>query len=158
MNAAKIKAIEDGLSGIARKVLDAVPIADTWAVHTIANEVKRVTGSAPEQKIVSGCLETLRHAGLVRETRGKWIRVAVKESAGEPDESAQKVVELRAPQEEKRTKSPREMLSDIAIAMMDLAVKIEDVAAEIDRADKRHGEKTAKLRQLQELLQGIGAP
>lgn len=53
-------------------------------------------------------------------------------------------------------KSPREMLSEIAIAMMDLAVRIEDVAAEIDRADKRNEEKTAKLRQLQELLRGIG--
>ena len=40
--------------------------------------------------------------------------------------------------------------------MMDLAAKVEDVANEIDKAEKRNEEKTAKLRQLQELLRGLG--
>lgn len=155
VNAAKMKRVEDGLSGIARKVLEAVPIADQWQAHTIANEIKRATGSAPEIKIVNGCLESLRSSGLVREpTRGKWIRVSTKEHADADDEPAPvKVVELRKQQPEQ---TAREMLSQVAIAMMDLAAKVEDVANEIDKAEKRNEEKTAKLRQLQELLRGLG--
>lgn len=155
MNAARLKQVENGLSGIARKVLEAVPIADQWPAHTIANEIKRATGSAPEIKIVNGCLESLRSSGLVREpTRGKWIRVSTKEHAGADDETTPaKVVELRKQQPEQ---TAREMLSQVAIAMMDLAAKVEDVANEIDKAEKRNEEKTAKLRQLQELLRGLG--
>lgn len=155
MNAARLKQVENGLSGIARKVLEAVPIADQWPAHTIANEIKRATGSAPEIKIVNGCLESLRSSGLVREpTRGKWIRVSTKEHADADDDPAPaKVVELRKQQPEQ---TAREMLSQVAIAMMDLAAKVEDVANEIDKAEKRNEEKTAKLRQLQELLRGLG--
>lgn len=156
MNAAKMKQVESGLTGIARKVLDAVPISDSWQAHTIANEIKRLTGSAPEIKIVTGCLESLKASGLVREPmRGKWIKVVVREYA-EPEEIATptKAVELRKQQPEQPT--AREMLSQVAVAMMDLAAKVEDVANEIDRAEKRNEEKTAKLRQLQELLRGLG--
>lgn len=156
MNAARLKQVENGLSGIARKVLEAVPIADQWQAHTIANEIKRATGSAPEIKIVNGCLESLKSSGLVREpTRGKWIRVSTKEhsDAEEVIPAAVKVVELRKQQPEQ---TAREMLSQVAIAMMDLAAKVEDVANEIDKAEKRNEEKTAKLRQLQELLRGLG--
>lgn len=155
MNAARLKQVENGLSGIARKVLEAVPIADQWQAHTIASEIKRATGSAPEIKIVNGCLESLKSSGLVREpTRGKWIRVSTKEHAGADDEQTPaKVVELRKQPAEL---TAREMLSQVAIAMMDLAAKVEDVANEIDKAEKRNEEKTAKLRQLQELLRGLG--
>ena len=155
MNAARLKQVENGLSGIARKVLEAVPIADQWPAHTIANEIKRATGSAPEIKIVNGCLESLKSSGLVREpTRGKWIRVSMKDHADADEMPAPvKVVELRKQQPEQ---TAREMLSQVAIAMMDLAAKVEDVASEIDKAEKRNEEKTAKLRQLQELLRGLG--
>lgn len=155
MNAAKMKQVESGLTGIARKVLEATPIADAWQPHTIANEIKRMTGSAPEAKMVLGCLDSLRASGLVREqVRGKWIRVAIKDVDTPSDPSAPvNVVELRKAPEQP---TARELLSQVAIAMMDLAAKVEDVAVEIDRAEKRNEEKTAKLRQLQELLRGLG--
>jgi hypothetical protein len=160
MDQRKLKAIEAELSGTARKVLDAVPIADAWQVHTIVGELKRLHGSAPSLSIVSGCLESLRHSGLVQESRGRWIRRPVKERT--PKIEAAEPVEDAVPSEpeprpsDSRDKSPREMLTEIAVAMMDLAVKLEDVGAAIEAADKRADEKTAKLRQLQELLRGLG--
>lgn len=155
MNAAKMKQVESGLTGIARKVLDAVPINDAWQSHTIANEIKRMTGSAPESKMVNGCLESLKNSGLVREPkRGMWIRISAKDHDDDTKEPAPaNVVELRK-QTEKLT--AREMLSQVAADMMELALRVEDVANEIDKEEKRNEEKTAKLRQLQELLRGLG--
>lgn len=155
MNAAKMKQVESGLTGIARKVLDAVPINDAWQSHTIANEIKRMTGSAPESKMVNGCLESLKNSGLVREPkRGMWIRVSTKDHDDEAKEPAPaNVVELRKQPEQW---TPREMLKSLAVEIMELAGKLDDVANEIDKAEKRNEEKTAKLRQLQELLRGLG--
>lgn len=155
MNAAKMKQVESGLTGIARKVLEAVPINDSWQAHTIANEIKRMTGSAPEIKMVNGCLDSLKASGLVREqVRGKWIRVAIKDHEAASDPATPiNVVELRKSADQP---TARELLSQVALAMMDLAAKVEDVATEIDKAERRNEEKTAKLRQLQELLRGLG--
>mgnify|MGYP000078229510 CR=1 FL=1 len=154
MNAAKMKQVESGLTGIARKVLDAVPKTDAWASAAILGEIKRATGSNYEMKLINGCLESLKNSGLVREpVRGKWIRIAVKDRDDEAVEVTANVVELRKLPDQL---TAREMLSQVAIAMMDLAAKVEDVANEIDKAEKRNDEKTAKLRQLQELLRGLG--
>ena len=153
MNASKMKQVESGLTGIARKVLDAVPKTDAWASAAIFGEIKRATGSSYEMKLINGCLESLKASGLVREPmRGKWIRVAAKDHDDEAVEVAN-AVELRKLPDQP---TAREMLSQVAIAMMDLAAKVEDVANEIDKAEKRNDEKNGKLRQLQELLRGLG--
>lgn len=168
MNAAKMKQVEIGLTGIARKVLDAVPIADSWQPHTIASEIKRATGSAPEIKIVNGCLESLKASGLVREpTRGKWIRVCAKERT-EAREAPNIAVEsnvldmnriltaVDVASVDRKPVGPMDRLAAVAGELRSLAHVVEEIACDVEQSMQQANEKTAKLRQLQELLRGLG--
>lgn len=166
MNNAKINAIENSVSGIARKVLEAIPISEEWTAAQIAWEVKRNGGSG-DQRIIGGCINSLIQSGVVREpTRGNFIRVGQKPKLATvpPQEKEEKgcsavlpVVEVKATQAD-----PMKKIIEIAASMREsaanasrLAVEIEEVALDMEsRIEKIHAD-TNKLRQLQELLKSI---
>ena len=155
MNSQRAQQIEDGLSGIARKVLDAVPKTDAWAAAAILGEIKRATGSSYEMKLINGCLESLKHSGLVREPKqGQWIRAPVKEAhvldAKKILAPAEKVAD------EQKPAGSMDRLADVANQLRILAHVVEEIACDIEQGMQHANEKTAKLRQLQELLRGLG--
>ena len=159
MNATRLKHVEKELSGIARKVLDAVPISDQWQAHTIANEIKRATGSAPEIKIVNGCLESLKSSGLVREpSRGKFIRVCAKEGSNVLD--MPKIIKAVESVNQKVSKSKPgigEMLGTLSASLLESAGMVDDIIKEFQAERAKHESEIAKLRQLQDLLKGIAS-
>lgn len=55
------------VSAVAKKVLEAVPIADAWSRAQIRDELRRMTTSAIDGRTVDGCLSALETAGLVRQ-------------------------------------------------------------------------------------------
>lgn len=83
---ARLDAIAAGVPNIARKVLDVVPIQESWTDRHIVIEMKRVTGSCPDSHTVRGCLRKLVDAGLVKEhPAGMYRRIMPKD---EPDDVA----------------------------------------------------------------------
>jgi hypothetical protein len=81
VNNARLKQIEEAQTGVARKVLSAVPIVEAWTSKQIMMEVMR-SGSSIDPRTVDGCIATLVDAGLVKRfTAGTYQRVAPKPEA-----------------------------------------------------------------------------
>lgn len=79
MNAARFHSLLSGQPAVAKRVFDAVPIAELWQTIDIYNELRRA-GKARDVKSVEGCLNRLKESGLVLEPiRGHWRRVKVHE-------------------------------------------------------------------------------
>lgn len=68
MQANRLRQAEQNLSGIAKRVLDAVPISEPWTVGQICTELGR-TGARVEMNVVMGCLRTHVGQGLCKEPR-----------------------------------------------------------------------------------------
>lgn len=85
----KVKRALQNQSNIALRVYDCTPIQDTWEAYQILRAVKEANGgNTPELRIVSGCLNDLKEAGLLKESpRGFYRRTPVKPTAetGEDD-------------------------------------------------------------------------
>ena len=156
MSSKRARQIEDGLTGISRKVFEAVPKSDAWATSTIVGEMKRVAGGGTyDLSMVTGCLEGLKNSGLVREPkRGTWIRSPVREvepadGFGDGALLSDEPTPARAPAR------PLDRLAAVAAHLRDLANDIEDIAIEIEQESQQATAQTAKLRQLQDLLRGL---
>lgn len=79
MNAARFHSLLSGQPTVAKRVFEAVPIAELWQTIDIYNELRRA-GKARDVKSVEGCLNRLKESGLVLEPiRGHWRRVKVHE-------------------------------------------------------------------------------
>lgn len=144
---ARMRAIEEGQTGIAKKVLASVPIQETWTAHQIISDIAR-SGSRPDPHIVEGCLNTLCDSGLVRERpRGYFQRVKPKE---------EKVASIASAPQQKEPIDPLAKLGNIASSLRTLADELEDVALAIEEKHAGATEELAKLRQLKTLLRDLG--
>ena len=148
MNSARMRAIEEGQTGIAKKVLSSVPIQESWTARQIVSDIAR-SGSRPDPHIVEGCLNTLCDSGLVRERlRGYFQRTKPKE---------EKVVSIAATSAQpKEPIDPLTKLGNIASSLRAMADEIEDVALAIEERQTATTEEIAKLRQLKALLRDLG--
>lgn len=140
-----------GLNGVARKVLEAVPIQESWTAAQINTELHRV-GARMDHSTLEGCLERLRRIKLVSEpSPGMFTRVQVRVSTRpDPDDEFDEedtVTNL--------TTTPFDKLAQLTQQMRDLAKALEDVALEIQAEIEREQNKTAKLRQLQAALKEL---
>lgn len=175
MNNAVYQSRVNGLSAIAKKVFSVVPIAEAWPPRQISAELTRATGSAADQRIVSGCLNTLINLGLVTEPKpNTFKRVAMKEAAKaksaaehetkQPLEITQMstIKALIQGGKQNQPATAIEKLSAIsaqahslAEGMKRLASDIESAAIEIDEQAKADKSDTEKLKQLQALLKSL---
>lgn len=176
MNNARHKSIVEGLSAIAAKVYEAVPISEPWTVHQVLFEMARLNNQPYQIRVVAGCLSNLVESGLVKEpSRGSFVREPVKERP--TIEAMTKKGVLRefagiAPKEQVMpTNQPAsgaaqliDRLAQIGSSLRALADHAKSIADEIDSAalaaeedrSKLLGE-SDKLRQLQTLLKSISA-
>lgn len=165
MNASKVEVAEKGLSGIARKVYEVVPVQESWKSHQVVQELSRL-GSKPDFAVVEGCLASLKEKGLVKETqRGFWQKVKPKEEKAAP---AIKLVQDRSPIPDPyihQTKDVDDLarMASIGKQLRDLAKQIEMVASVVDSVAisveeriQKSSDEASKLRQLQQLLKSIG--
>lgn len=158
MNNARQKAIEDSLTGIARKVYEATPLNEQWSAQQICTELFR-TGHRTDLHTVSGCLNSLIASGLIREaTRNGFTRVA-------PKPQPQLAAVQEQPQPASEPSKPADPLSRLASLaekaralsgdLKTLATEIESAALDVEsRIELEHAD-TAKLRQLQQILKGL---
>lgn len=170
VNASKMHRIEQGLNGIAKKVLDAVPISEAWTVSRIVQELARTTGSTPEFRIVHGCIGRLLEQGLVREQPANcFSRVKVRQplavvvndqkTEGDVMTAAKPATEQKA----LKVAEPLDRLAGLSVSMRDLsnrvaamAKEIDEVALDVESRIESIKADTEKLRQLQSLLKSIG--
>lgn len=78
MNEAKFQSVFRNVSDQAKKVYSAVPITEAWTSAQIMTELGRLNKTT-EQRVVLGCLASLKELGLVKEPSiGLWIRTEVR--------------------------------------------------------------------------------
>ncbi|MBB3256884.1 hypothetical protein [Paraburkholderia sp. WP4_3_2] len=161
MTPAKYQAALSAQTGIARKVLDMVPIQDAWTRAEIAGAMKRVTKSTPDVAVLEGCLARLKDAGLIRERgAGQYQRVEVREK--EVPIVSTVIVANPGPKLAEQSASPIDVLArlaerarSMATQIVVLASDIETAALTIEQGNAESAAEAAKLRQLKDLLKGI---
>lgn len=108
--------------------------------------------------------------GLVKEFKqGHFMRVEARITQNEPDKVAAapseecKVIDIKkivAAVErvgnEQSPAGPMDRLAAVAGELRSLAHVVEEIACDVEQSMQQANEKTAKLRQLQELLRGLG--
>lgn len=159
MNDARLRQIEAAQTGVCKKVLEAVPIGEQWSVVQIATEIGR-HGSAPDKRMIQGCLDSLKDSGLVRDFQGAhggmWQRVGPKH-----DPSEHEPPRLRAVEQEQPAAVPLDVdlltrAQNMADKLRSVADDIEELAIEYQRQVDKAGAGDQKLRALASVLKDIG--
>lgn len=169
MSQTRFDAIFSGQTSIAKKVYEAVPIAESWTTRKIMAEMQRL-GISQDQRTVAGCLENLRKSGLVNELmKGEFRREGIKEigiKAVEQKEKEPAVVTIAKPPIAILTTaplSPMDILGALAVRAAnlagmasELASDISDAAIDVQQHIENNDADTKKLKQLQSILKSIG--
>ena len=163
----KFKAIHNGLSAIAKKVYEAVPIKDSWEKHKIILELQRLHPSVRDQHTILGCLDTLVRSGLVNQLENGTFRREHVETAASLRAALDK--EIGLPEKMKKTEvqedqavSPiekitrlQQMAAKIIEDVKAMSDAIETVAIEVEMQFSERDAESQKLKQLQALLKGL---
>lgn len=171
INSVRFEAIHKGLSAVAQKVYQAVPMIDAWPYQAINAELQRV-GVAKDLTIIRGCLNSLVESGLIVEPeRNKFVRVKVRGKS--PAAESEPVIETnKEPQvaiaqapvekEEPAVQSPIQKLewlgarvATLSSQLKALADEIDNTAVEMQMALDAKDSQMAKFRQLKALLTEI---
>lgn len=156
----------ESLSGVAKRVLDAVPISEPWTATAICSELGR-HGSRVDFNIVLGCLNTHKQAGLVKEPMTQYFqRVYTPEMVKQkpiPAAPATNVVPLMSDAPEKLTeRDPLESIGAMAQrlreagrALLMWAEDLERLGIEYESRVDQAGKDGEKLRQLQTILNSL---
>ena len=161
MNQARYDSIVRGLSAIARKVFDVVPMATAWDTHQIMAEIARRNISVSRDlNVIEGCLRSLVDSGIVRRVDGAYRRIEV----------ANKLIEKPAKEPEVQTPpakvQPKASATDTLIALSQEAAKlgaalsalskrIDDAVLDIEQEMEAERAQVAKVRQVAELLKSL---
>lgn len=162
MNEARLQKAEQGLNGVAKKVLDAVPMQAPWTKAQIVAEIRRV-GSNAGVDVIEGCLNTLRGRGLISEpARGEFVRIQAKPRVHLVQTMQPAEETVTAPQPIHQTamhedEDPLTKLAAIAESARALAKQVEDVAIDVQQQLDQNKRDTEKLRQFQALLKSLGS-
>lgn len=165
MTPSKHKQKMQGQSSIAKKVYEFVPMKTLYSTEEIVGEMRRVTRSNVDPRIMRGCLNSLKDGGLIDEPEtGKFKRIEVKEKIElkEIEMPALEVVVTQKQVKQETNKTPLELLSKISSRLGAVQMSIRSIADEIDAAAveiedgiQSNEKNVEKLRQLQALLKGL---
>lgn len=162
MNLGRYKSIMMGLSSIARKVYESVPISEEWTVQQIHNEINRKPGATQiDGKTLVGCLNHLVSSGVVREPKtamfkrtpvadGKTSKKSEKNQINEDDKMS-----VEEKNNESKDLGPLDRICAITSKLRALADEIDDELLRVEKEMNDDAQKYKKLNQLQELLKSI---
>lgn len=156
MNNTKLQAVTNSQTGIAKKVLEAIPFQDAWSRQQVVMELRR-TGAAVDLSRIEACIRTLIDAGLVREIQsGQFRRVAPK-----PEVAKDEPAEQPTPEAPRKTDALTQFAALAATVraegerLLVIADQIEEGALAMEQRVTEAGADGAKLRQLATLLKEI---
>lgn len=183
MNAVRARALEEGLTAIARKVYSCVPYGEHWPRKKIIAELFRQHHVTVSPHIIDGCLGNLQESGLVRRigvnlstceyrrvfsVENETTTAVIEEqevSAPQPQSQPQPQLAIVPPAPAPEVKSEdrvMEMLSNSASDLRKQAAQLLRLADEIDEAAiaaaeefKRVGKGAAALKQLRALMDSV---
>lgn len=171
MNQGRLKSVINGLTGVSRRVYEAVPIAGPWTAAQIGTELFR-TSHRIDPKTIEGCLASLTSQKLIAEPqRGLFCKFSLKETPAEKVTATPAVVQheevkmaaiQKADTEKSSEKSPIDILAEFGDRIKTAAVGLQKIASDIDAAaiaieeqlEESEG-KSVKLKQLQMLLKDL---
>lgn len=155
MNPARLDELERGLNGVAKRVLSAVPVQESWSALEIFSELRRV-GSHMERRMVDGCLGKMVRDGIVKEpSPGHFMRTPRRQPpkpTKEPAPMAQAAVPKQPADVLDKLATMSSSLRAIAGQISLLATSMDDLALDIEADRNRAQAETTKFRQLQALL------
>lgn len=162
MSKAKVEALLQGQTGLARKVYEATPIRTAWLASQISGAMDK---SGADAGVVRACLRDLREAGLVRKVGSLFQRVEVR-TLSQPKPQETKEPAVPTPTETKKATPPLELLADLSGELISiandfgtrvkrLAARLEEVALSIEQERENSAENLGKLAQLQSILKSL---
>ncbi len=184
MNQARLSSLLNGLSGIALKVYEAVPITEIWTKKQITAELIR-SGVHTDMRTIEGCLAKLVDKKLIRErgiggaSGGAFTREAPQAPSPAVDRTEKKNAEASRPvmhlasvnknvekaieMPDTEEKTPIEIIEGLT-SYVDSALKsLQSLRSELDAAAVSiedmfiaSEQRNEKLKQLQTLLKSIG--
>lgn len=172
MNAGRIEALERGLNGLARKVLELVPIQESWSTQQIFQQSRR-DGHSLDFRVIEGALKNLADQGLLKRTVIDNVPhfQRVKKEAAEAGETTpiprHMLPSVPAPVVEGEGGIDRvlrlvdavsvevEQLSAATARLKGIAEQLEKAALELSEEAGEAAAGIGKLRQLKELLASV---
>ncbi len=177
MNEARFNSLYKGLNDQTKRVYQAVPIKERWSVSQIIAEILRVNPSKNDHRSVLFCLNSLREAGLVKESAGgEWCRVPVRTKVYEPAAESIEEVETKAEEEttmptndtkpsetsEKNTATALERIGELSSQVITIIQSLHKLAADIDAAAieveeqiEKINKDSVRLKKLQEIFKDL---
>lgn len=162
MNAAKMRALEEGLNGTARKVYACLLCDQGQNVSQVIDRMIANGAGKPEMSSVQGCLDHFHEIGLARaepqpdgrktkyfkvEPRAKVVPLPHTHDEPEPMPEPKTAIE--------RLSSLSTRARDLASQLTLLADSIDEAALEVDEQIARAGQQSARLTQLRALLKDV---
>lgn len=170
MNLAKIAAKESALQTQERNVLESVPIAKPWPIHSVINEMARKFQSRPERNRVAQILTLLVDQGLLRRnSAGEYQRI--RKSEEDQMKPAATVTQIKPtealaivenPPETSVMNSIAEVASEmrresahLAMAFAKFAARLDEIGVEAGQQTQVSAEEAAKFRQFKEFFKSL---
>lgn len=156
MNSVRFNSMYGGLSAVAKRVYEAVPISESWSAQQIKAELdRRGAGVSKDARVFGGCLCDLVARGLVSEApHGMFRRVKVSLREAQPPQQKEQVVQS-VQKSQPPAKSALDRLSALATQLKAIAGELETVALEMEDERAVDAEGRKRLEQLQQLLKGV---
>lgn len=169
----RLAAVERGLNGMERKVLECVPMQEQWTAKAIQQELHRL-GKPLEIQQLAGCLRSLRDVGLIKlSPTGEYTRIVVERprvaKAAFPEKPSLQAKTEGQTVTAKPTTAPAAKTEHVATGKVDLmamlakkaaglrkeADALDELALLIGEREQQHESELARFNQLRELLKGI---
>ena len=151
MSSARQQVLLSGQTAVAKKVFEVVPIQDAWDHRQIQGALQRATRSTLDFRIMQGCLNTLKQAGLINEPRsGYFERVKLRE----PTQKMSTKINGEAAHDGERCASV-DMLSELAERARTLAIDLDAAADAIAEEHASNAQALQKLDSLRALLKNL---
>lgn len=141
-----------GQSAIAQKIFQCVPIEQSWTVHQVAVELRRMTGSSQDTRTLYGCLATLAEAGLVRCLQGEYRRVPVSAAAPVKRKEDKPMPEKKVPAAAPGSASALDVLGNLSQRLRSLADDLDAAALAFAEGSQEMVAMAERYKQLQALL------
>lgn len=165
MNFARYHDTVAGLSAIAQKVLECVPIQTHWTAPQITAELYRLYGSSPSLHVIEGCLACLIDSKLAQKHGNMYSRKAPPMKKEPPklcpppekEPSMPSTQQLPATTDDKLSVDKQllalcEEAAEMARTMQRFVSKLENVALQVAEQAERHKEETSLLAHLRFFL------
>lgn len=137
-----------GQTNLARKVYEAVPIAEPWSLQEILSEMHRL-GHNITHNNTRGCLRDLSEAGLVREPS---VLAFVRERV---TEKPMKAVQKESAANDTALTTPFDVLSTTAVRLRRLADDLDTLALQLHDENSKNAEALKAFEAFKQLVKGM---